>query len=123
MTIKLKSLPFELSVCKLADLKDADKAKKFFFLSRTQDEISLVCPSADAPGSALEREDGWRAFYVEGTLDFSLVGILSRLSAILAGANIGIFAVSTYDTDYILVKKENYEKAKRALAEGDLTVE
>ena len=77
--------------------------------------ISLVCETASVPENTLAREDGWRAFRVEGTLDFSLTGILSGLSAVLAENKIGIFAVSTYNTDYILVKEENFEKAAAAL--------
>ena len=63
----------------------------------------------------IERDDGWKAFRIQGVLDFSLIGILSRISAILAENKIGIFAVSTYNTDYILVKKEKYQRALEAL--------
>ena len=65
--------------------------------------------------NTIERDDGWKAFRIQGVLDFSLIGILSRISAILAENKIGIFAVSTYNTDYILVKKENYQRALKAL--------
>lgn len=65
--------------------------------------------------NTVERDDGWKAFRIQGVLDFSLIGILSRISAILAENKIGIFAVSTYNTDYILVKKENYQRALKAL--------
>jgi hypothetical protein len=64
------------------------------------------------------REDGWRAMRVVGTLDFSLTGILSGIATALADAKIGIFAVSTYDTDYILVKQENLDRAVEALKEA-----
>ena len=67
--------------------------------------------------NTLERDDGWKAFRIEGILDFSLIGILSKLSSILAEEEIGIFAVSTFNTDYILVKKENFEKALQVLAD------
>lgn len=70
----------------------------------------------DAPQNTLERDDGWRGFRIQGVLDFSLVGILSKLSGILAEHKIGIFAVSTYNTDYILVKEENFERALDVLA-------
>ena len=59
--------------------------------------------------------DGWRTFRIEGVLDFSLIGILSEISKVLAENKIGIFVVSTYNTDYILVKKENLQKAQQAL--------
>ena len=116
MNLKLKSLPLDLTVCKLATLDQLDLSAGFFFVARTDEEISLVCETARVPENTLAREDGWRAFRVEeGPLDFSLVGILSRISAVLAENQIGIFAVSTFNTDYILVKKENFPKAQKAL--------
>ena len=116
--MELKKLPDALTVCKLARPEDADVSKDLFFLSRTDEEISLVCRTEDTPENTLAREDGWRAFRIQGVLDFSLIGILSRLSAILAENGIGIFAVSTYNTDYILVKKENFDRAMNVLSEA-----
>ena len=121
--MKLKWLDFELSVCRLADLSGFDVSRDFYFLGRTDEEISLVCRTEDVPEITSAREDGWRAFRIEGVLDFSLVGILSKLSTILAEAGIGIFAVSTYNTDYILVKKENAARASAILAAQGYTVE
>ena len=69
------------------------------------------------PANTTSRDDGWKGFRIEGVLDFSLIGILSKLSGILAENKIGIFAVSTYNTDYILVKKENFERALNVLAQ------
>ena len=66
--------------------------------------------------SQYEREDGWRAFRIQGMLDFSLIGILSDISRILAENKIGIFAISTFNTDYILTKEENYQKALDVLS-------
>ena len=71
--------------------------------------------TGDAPEDTSERENGWKGFRVEGVLDFSLVGILSKLTAVLAENRIGIFAVSTFNTDYILVKAENFDRAAEAL--------
>ncbi len=116
MNLKLKSLPLDLTVCKLATLDQLDLSAGFFFVGRTDEEISLVCETARVPENTLAREDGWRVFRVEeGLLDFSLVGILSRISAVLAENQIGIFAVSTFNTDYILVKKDNFPKAQKVL--------
>jgi hypothetical protein len=70
----------------------------------------------------MEREDGFLAFRIEGILDFSLIGTLSKISTVLADHGIGIFAVSTFNTDYILVKKENYEKALMHLEDAGYTV-
>ena len=94
----------------------------FYFIAKTDEEISLVCRTEDTPPDTLAREDGWKGFRIQGILDFSLIGILSKLSGILAANQIGIFAVSTYNTDYILVKEENYERALNALAAEGYTV-
>ena len=75
------------------------------------EEKSLVCITKDVPSNAIERDDGWKAFRIQGVLDFSLIGILSRISGILAENEIGIFAISTYNTDYVLTKKENFQRA------------
>ena len=65
-----------------------------------------MCPECFAPQNALVRDDGWRAMRIEGILDFSLVGILAKLAGVLANQQIPVFAVSTYNTDYLLVKKD-----------------
>ena len=87
---------------------------EFFSVTRTPDELSVVCPLIMIPaGAACERD--WRILKIEGPLDFSLVGILAALSEVLARAGISIFAVSTYDTDYILVKGKDLANAVLAL--------
>ena len=110
--MRLEKLRYDLSVCQVKDLADVDD---FLFLAKTDKELSVVCETAKVPENTINREDGWTAFRVEGSLEFSLVGILADLSHCLADAGISIFAVSTYDTDYILVKKDNWDKAKSAL--------
>ena len=114
--MKLKVLGTVFSVCRTADLSRVDLSREFVFIGKTDEELSVVCPQDAVPEDALAREDGWRAFRVEGVLDFSLTGILARLSGTLAEAGIGLFAVSTYNTDYILVKRENLARALAALA-------
>ena len=121
--MELKRLPYELTVCKVADAADIDISADFFFVGKTDEEVSLVCRTEDAPAEAIERDDGWKGFRIQGVLDFSLIGILSKLSAVLAENGIGIFAVSTYNTDYILVKSENFERAMAALAEAGYKVQ
>ena len=111
----LKILPYDLTVCKVTSMADIDLKAGFFMIGKTEDELSLVCVTSDTPVGAVEREDGWRAFRIEVQLDFSLTGILAGLSAVLADNGIGIFAVSTYNTDYILVKAECLDRAAAAL--------
>lgn len=120
--MELKKLEYDLSVCKLADIRDIDLGRDFFFVGRTDEEISLVCKTEDIPEKTVERDDGWRGFRIRGVLDFSLIGILSKLSGILAENNIGIFALSTYNTDYILVKKENFDRAMDVLKDAGYTI-
>lgn len=121
--MKLKSLPHNLSVCKVAKIDDIDLNAGFYFIGRTDEEISLVCRTEDTPLHTASREDGWRGFRIEGVLDFSLVGILSGISKVLAENGVGIFAVSTYNTDYILVKAERFDAAMKALNDAGYAVE
>ena len=117
--MELKRIPYRLTVCKVTDISAIDMNTEFYFIGKTDEEVSLVCRTEDTPPATTERDDGWRGFRIRGVLDFSLIGILSKLSGILAAHKIGIFAVSTYNTDYILVKEENFERALRVLsAEG-----
>jgi len=115
--MKLKKLSYELTVCKVKSTADLDLEREFYFIGKTDEEISLVCKSEDTPEETIERDDGWKGFYIQGVLDFSLIGILSKISGILAQNKIGIFAVSTFNTDYILVKSKNFERALKILAE------
>lgn len=107
----LKILEEEFSVCKVADYEGIDLSAPYVFTGSTDEEKSLVCPTRLVPDNTVERDDGWRGFRIEGILDFSLIGILADISRILADGGIGIFAISTFNTDYILTKSENYERA------------
>ena len=120
--MELKKLPYDLTVCKVASLADVDLDSEFFFLGKTDEELSLVCRTEDTPADTTERDDGWKGFRIEGVLEFSMVGILSKLSGILAENEIGLFAVSTYNTDYILVKEANFAKALEVLAAEGYTI-
>ena len=111
----LKKIEHKLSVCKVTDISDIDLNSDFYFIGKTDEELSLVCKTDAVPYNTIERDDGWRGFRIQGVLDFLLIGILSKLSGILAEHKIGIFAVSTYNTDYILVKEENFDRAMEAL--------
>ena len=115
--MELKKINYPLTVCKVEDIDKIDLTQDFYFIGKTDEELSLVCITDNVPQETVEREDGWRGFRIQGVLDFSLIGILAKISGILAENKIGIFAVSTYQTDYILVKEENFERALKVLAE------
>ena len=118
MFMKLKRLEYHFSICKVKDFSQIDLESEYCFIGKTDDEKSVVCITEKCPENIVQREDGWRAFRIQGMLDFSLIGILSKISLLLAENQIGIFAVSTFNTDYILTKEENYEKALLVLSEA-----
>lgn len=113
--MELKKINFNFSVCKVKKIRPSDLNSEFCFIGKTDEELSLVCLTENAPDDALKKNHGWKAFRIQGTLDFSLIGILAPIADILAENQIGIFAISTYNTDYVLVKKENFEKALKIL--------
>ncbi|WP_408072135.1 ACT domain-containing protein [Butyrivibrio sp. JL13D10] len=115
--MELKRIDKDFTVCKVENLEQVNMKRDFIFVSKTDEEISVVCETRDVPENTTERSDGFKAFRIEGKLDFTLIGILSKISTALAKNNIGIFAISTYNTDYILVKKEDFEKAAEVLDE------
>lgn len=119
MKLALKLLAGAYSVCRLdagAAVPQSILAAKGEFLSitRTADELSIVCEEFLAPAS-VKIERGWRAFKVLGPLDFSLTGVIATLTAPLAEAKISVFTVATFDTDYLLVKETDLEGAVTAL--------
>lgn len=116
--MQLKVLNDSFSVCKLQADAVPDWTVPFTFLSCTDEERSLVCPTNCVPQGALVREDGWKAFRIQGELDFSLVGILSRIATLLADKGIAIFAVSTYNTDYLFLKEDVFDYALQILSEN-----
>ena len=120
--MELKKIEHKLTVCKVQEISNINADSDFYFIGKTDEELSLVCKTEDTPQNTIERDDGWRGFRIQGVLDFSLIGILSKLSGILAEHKIGIFAISTYNTDYILVKEENFERALSVLASEGYTV-
>ena len=93
--MEIKRIDFDFSVCKVDNYSLAKMDSKYCFVGKTDEENSLVCITADVPPNVTERDDGWKAFRIQGILDFSLIGILSKISGILADNKIGIFANST----------------------------
>ena len=91
---------------------------QFYSISKTDEELSVICPSSVSLISE-KSEAGWVGIKILGPLDFSLTGILANISAVLDKAKISIFAISTFDTDYILVKSEKLSAAKKALEKDE----
>lgn len=114
--IVLELLEQRFSVCKLKDFHNVDISRLYCFTARTDQEYSLVCPTEDIPADTTAREDDWRCFRVCGPLAFSLTGILAGIADVLAENDISIFAVSTFNTDYVLTKEEQIEFALHVLA-------
>lgn len=114
----LKVLQMSFSICKVKDISKVNFDDEFIFLGKTDEELSLVCNTEYVPDNSIECENGWRAFRIQGELDFSLIGILSGISKVLADKKIGIFVVSTYNTDYILVKEDKLTLAIQVLTEA-----
>lgn len=113
----LTLLPGRLMICRLgpeAAVPDWANRGVLVSITRTGDELSIVCAEGDVPDD-IKTERGWRSFKVEGPLDLSLTGILASLAGPLAEAGINIFAISTYDTDYLLVKEDMAAKAAGVL--------
>lgn len=116
--MELKKLEGSFSVCKVVDYSMVNLNSTYCFIGKTDEENSLVCLQEEVPENTIEREDHWKAFRIQGSLDFSLIGILSEISTLLAKNSIGIFAISTFNTDYILMKEEHFTNAMRVLAEA-----
>ncbi len=113
--MELKALPQAFAVCKLNDMTGVHLDEEFCFFARTDEELSLVCEEGCVPPNTAACEKGWCAFRIQGVLDFSLIGILSKISTILAENGVGIFAVSTFNTDYIFTKAEQFDIALELL--------
>lgn len=109
--MEIKKIDHNFSVCQVEDYSLVNLNSEYSFIGKTDEEKSLVCITDEVPANVIQRDDGWKAFRIQGVLDFSLIGILAKIAAALADNSISIFAVSTYNTDYVLMKKENYQKA------------
>jgi hypothetical protein len=120
----LELLDGEYSVYKFNIKQPIDKnifGRDFVSVTKTQDEISIVAVSGTIED--YEKVEGcWKILKMMGILDFSLIGIISKISTILTNGNIGIFVMSTYNTDYIMIKKENIEKAINILIKNEYEI-
>ena len=118
--LTLSLLGDNYSVCRLgpeAEIPLWALAGDFFSITRTEEELSLVCSQQVVP-AGVQCEKGYRCIMVLGPLDFSLSGILASLTASLAEAGISVFAISTFDTDYLLVKADNLKRTVTKLQEA-----
>lgn len=113
--MNLRIIDGEFAVCRPEGLSGVRLEDDLWFLARTDEEISLVCRAESVPADCSRFEAGWRMFRVEGELDFGLTGILANLSGTLAREKIPLFAVSTFNTDYILVQSRDFDRAAAAL--------
>jgi len=113
--MELQKLDYNFTVCKIETIGQVDFSREFVFLSKTSDEVSLVCETDYAPPHVIASEPGWKALKVSGVLDFGMIGVIAKISNILAEAAISIFVVSTYNTDYILLKAEQLDRGIQAL--------
>ncbi len=120
--MEIKVLEQDFTVCQVADYSQVNWAAEFYFTGHTDEECSLVCATGDVPANVIRRDDGWKGFRIQGVLDFSLVGVLSKIAALLAENGIPIFAISTYNTDYVLTKAEHHEKALDVLKQAGYTI-
>jgi hypothetical protein len=122
--LTLSLLPETLAICRLepgTPLPQWIPTNTFFSITGTDDELSLVCTMKAVPDDV--KVDGdWRGFKLHGPFPFSLVGILNSVTIPLAQANIGIFAISTYDTDYVLIKESNLSLAITTLRDAGHTL-
>ena len=115
MNLMLRLLDLDLAVCKIRDLQNVDLKEGFFSVTRTEQETSLICESKRIPHDCIRAEKGFRAFQIMGKLDFSLIGVVAGITSALTKNKISVFVLSTYDTDYILVKDCKVEQAIDAL--------
>lgn len=109
--MEIKKIDHNFSVCQVEDYSLVNLNSEYSFIGKTDEEKSLVCITDEVPANVIQQDDGWKAYRIQGVLNFSLIGILAKIAAALADNGISIFAVSTYNTDYVLMKKENYQKA------------
>ena len=117
--MKLNITDWQLAVCKLQgnDIPEWACSSTFLNFSITPTEISLVCEESLVPVD-VDAERGWKCLVVDGILDFSLVGIIARVTSVLAEQKISVFVLSTYDTDYILIKNEQFNNAINTLEQA-----
>lgn len=120
--MEIRIFEYDFSVCRVAEYAQVNLNDAFCFTGSTDQERSLVCRTESVPENVVAREDGWKLLRIEGVLDFSLIGILARITGLLADRGIPVFAISTFNTDYVLVKAEQLGGAANALRDAGYTL-
>lgn len=119
LKLRLSVLPQTFAICRMekkAPIPEwALRGSQFSSITASSEEISVVCDESVVPAD-VKAVKGWKAFKVEGQLDLSMTGVVASLTGPLAAAGISVFTLSTYDTDYLLVKVESYLEAVRVLS-------
>lgn len=121
--MKLKVINGGLTVCQVQNYSQVDMTQPYTFAETTDEEKSLVCLTVNTPTNTIKRDDGWRAFRIQGPLDFALIGILAKIASLLADQQISTFAVSTYNTDYVLVRHDKFAQALDVLSAHGYEIE
>ncbi len=121
--MKIQLINDTFSICKVADYSQININEHFVFISTTDEENSLVCPTNKVPTQVIACEDGFKAFRIFGTLDFSLIGIIAKISNLLAKHQISVFVVSTFNTDYVFVKENHFKKTIQLLKDNGYEIE
>jgi len=114
----LSVLDFDFSICKIRDIKDVNFNDEFVFVGKTDEELSLVCKTEYVPHECLSVDGGWKGLRIKGVLDFAVVGVISKITAVLSEKKIAVFVVSTFNTDYIFIKAVDLLCAVSSLQEG-----
>lgn len=109
--MKIIVLDHRFTICKVHSLANVNFDADYCFVGKTDEELSLICTTEYVPDSTVERVDGWRGFRIQGTLDFSVIGVLASISSLLSEAKIPIMAVSSFNTDYIFTKEKDFDTA------------
>jgi hypothetical protein len=123
--LRLFLLDGRLAVCRLRpqdEVPEWASGGAFSSVTRTSTELSIVCREDTVP-DGIAREGGWRIFQVEGPLDFALIGVMASIAGPLGEAGVSLFAVSTFDTDYVMVRERDVEAAVLALRAAGHRVE
>ena len=119
----IKAIDGLFNISKVSSLDNIDVKEQYIFISKTDEEISIVHKNNYIINNVIEKEIDYKLFKIDEKLDFSLIGIISKISTILKNSSISIFVISTFNTDYFLVKDKNYNKTIEILKENGYTIE